>query len=268
MNKSYTANLALILGLGLFASPANAIDRSVDCEKGQSIQSALESALPSAAPLHIYISGTCEENPTVARDRVVLHGEDGATIRGWIRVFGARITIMDLAITGPGPGVTAFGGRVRLIRLQIYGNQFDGVQAQDNAVVSISDSTLSSNGVSGVFVQAATLRIGGDSHIVGNRLDGILAEIGSRVMVGHTEIARNVGVGVHVALHSVVDLRDLAQVSGNTSGIGALADQDSAIRIATGDVIFSDAIRCDDMESSFVDLFSVATGRIACTDFN
>lgn len=263
----YTAFLISILAASVFTSQANAEDRTVDCSKGQSVQKVIETAESSAAPLEIHLTGICEENLRIGRDRIVINGDQDATILGSITVFGAAATIRELTVTGPGPGIRVFGGRTRLIGLTIDQNELDGVQVFQNAMVVITDSSISSNGISGVFVQAATLEIH-RSNISDNYLDGILAEIGSRVIVRDTSNTRNAGVGIHVALGSVIDIRDGASVFGNINGIGALADLDSAVRITTNDVEFSDALVCDDSESSFVDNWSVVTGLISCTGFD
>lgn len=240
-------------------------ERYVDCSMGESVQEVIDTRW--TAPLEIHLSGICEEDLRISRGDLVINGDQEAEIVGSITVFGADVTIRDLTISGPGPGVAIRRGWTRLLRVTIVENEFDGVQAFENGMVKIADSVISSNGASGVFVQTAGLEIV-DSSISDNNLDGILAEIGSRVMVRNTSNTGNTGVGVHVALHSVVDIRDGASVFGNDTGIGVLATLDSGIRITTNDVIFSDALVCDDSESSFVDNWSVVTGPIACTGFN
>lgn len=263
-NICFTMVLAAI-GLTLNLSSANAAVHTVDCAKDQSIQRVIDTALSSAAPLEIYFSGTCEENLRITRDRLILDGNNEGTISGLVSIFTAAVTLRDLAVTGPGPGVRVFGGRSRLLGVNLYGNEGDGLLITQNAMVVLNGSTVSSNGVSGVFVQAGTL-YATNTGIVGNNLNGILAEIGSRVFLDGTWIEDNSSIGLYLSLHSAADLRNGARITGNL-GYGAFAGQDSGIRTATPDVVINDPVYCEDLESSFVSAGSIA-GPVLCSDFN
>lgn len=268
MKKSfYRVNLALFIALILFVFQANAKDRYVKCDNGQSIQNVLQSSLESAGPLNIYVSGICEENVTIQRDRVSILGEDlSATIRGQVNVYGTNVLISDLRITGPGVGVIVRAGHTRLIRMDISQNEVDGVEAYENAALDIQYSKIHGNGISGIFLASATLNVL-ESEISRNGLDGILAEVGSNVIIRDTSITENVGAGVTVAFHSIVDIWPNTEVTGNT--IGVLVVKDSALRIPLSEGVVITDVDCDDNESSYKNSAGITfPNGNNCTDFN
>jgi hypothetical protein len=265
MNKSFfKAIFVIILGLGLFTSQASGVERFVDCDKGQSIQSAVEGG-PSASrdPYVIYINGTCNENVIIRTRNLIIDGDNSATIVGFVNIFVRDVRLQYLTITGPGRGVFASTAAVRLTSVNITQNAEEGLKVRRGGFVWLINSTISENGGPGVIVEGASLDAAQGSVIRDNALDGILADLGGNVIVRNAVITGNVGSGVSANMHSVVDFRERAQVFSNGE-YGAFAKHDSALRISTEDVFFPDSIGCDDKESSFENEGAVPTGSVSC----
>ena len=71
----------------------------VDCDAGQSIQTAVNKANPRA-PLTLVVSGTCEENVLIRRDDVTIDGNNDGAVSGTIEVSeGSRVKIQNLCIS-------------------------------------------------------------------------------------------------------------------------------------------------------------------------
>lgn len=97
------ASAALAMGMASAQMTAAAQKPSgnviVDCDAGQSIQSAVNNAEPSA-PLTLVVSGTCEENVLIGRDDVTIDGNNEGAVSGTIEVSaGSRVTIQNLCIS-------------------------------------------------------------------------------------------------------------------------------------------------------------------------
>ena len=69
------------LALGLAALPVSAMTRTVNCDKGQTIQAAIEKSESRAERLEIFVSGTCNENVVIRRSEVTIDGGGATTIR-------------------------------------------------------------------------------------------------------------------------------------------------------------------------------------------
>lgn len=258
---------ALLVSIAIFAPQAGAVTQTVDCDRGQTIQSALDKKQRSSEQLVINVSGTCEENVSITRDDVTINGGHITTIRGTVYAEGAnRIFINHMTITGPGNGFVAYGGRTELSGVTITQNELDGLWAIQNSIVRMSNSTVSENGLSGAFIQTSKVELS-NSDFINNNSDGILLDIGANAISWGSKFTGNLRNGITVRLHSVTQIRDATVVSGN-SQTGAVIMEDSALRIDTSDVIFPDEIWCADDESSLGNDGGVSTGYSTCTDFN
>ena len=210
--------LAACSASAIFALPAFAGVKVVNCDEGDSLQAALESGKGSAAPLEIELYGTCEEMITIPRDRVIITGIDGATIFGQVRHFGvSNVTLRDLTITGPGQGVLARAGRMRLIGVNIMGNDGHGVNASDGAVVRLSGCQVGDNG--GPFGVVAN---GSDVYlrftdVYGHPNSGVAATDNSLANILGGSITGN-GEGVY-ANNSVITVRDTWVADNGGMGI-------------------------------------------------
>ena len=278
MGKSLPKFLATILvGIGIFSSSAVALERSVDCDKGQSIQEALNKTQSSAEPLVISVTGTCDEIVTIQRDNVTIDGNDKAgTIEGdasggfaaTINVNGGSdsIRIHGLKITGTNVGVTVRGGNTWISDSEIYGNPTGGLFVLRNSRVAITNTTVRDNGNIGVYVEASLFEPKQNSKIIDNdAADGLVAGTGAIVITRDTEISRNGADGIYLNLHSVAELLGSSTVSDN--GNGVILQRDSALVIGGPLVTVSDDITCNDDESSFANDGVEVMGDVFCTGF-
>jgi hypothetical protein len=268
VNKNYFgAMFAIIFGVGLFASPAIGVEAKVDCNKGQSVREALDRA-PTASGKTFYIQfdGTCEENVTIRRDNVTIDGGGSGTIFGTVNIFGSQgVRLENLTVTGPRNGVVISQAYAMLTGVTVTENSWDGILVRRQGSVWIRRSTISMNGRSGAFLEAALLDAV-DSTFEGNAIDGILAVTGSKVILAQTKMLANHGAGVALTLHSILDIKSGSRFAGNL-GHGVLARLDSGVWISQPGVDFSDAINCEDVESSFHTDHEWPSGPVNCSPF-
>ena len=97
------ASAALAMGMASMqmtsAAQEPAGNMIVDCDAGQSIQTAVNKANPRA-PLALVVSGTCEENVLITRDDVTIDGKNDGAVSGMIEVSeGRRVIIQNLCIS-------------------------------------------------------------------------------------------------------------------------------------------------------------------------
>ena len=203
--------------IAFLLSPANVLGapRVVDCGKGQSIQHALESAKGSAANLEIIVTGYCDENLSISRDRVAIDGQGVTTINGTITMFGRNnVTIRNLDITGPGEGIRIFGGRVRLLSVNFLGNDEIAIQAQQDAAVVLRDSFVQRNkGLHAVLLRGSHADIG-STEVSRNADNGVVATDGSTLLMSGGNVSFNVGTGVQVTGNSSFSI-DGTQIHDN-----------------------------------------------------
>jgi len=195
----------LAVGLLLVSMNTLAGVRVVNCDKGDSLQKAIEAGAGSAAPLQIRLLGTCYESFQFTRDQVIVMGDGNTTIVGTITIRGSdQVEFDDLTITGPGAGVSVFNGRVRLLRVNVSGNENSGVNARQRASVVLSDSLVNDNhGDPGIFVEDSFL-LANRSEVIGNWGTGIVANLNSSVRLGDTTVHANHGDGILASTGSSV----------------------------------------------------------------
>jgi hypothetical protein len=178
MNTRLVAGaMACLLMIGSTAGAANKEVR-VDCSKGQSINRALGDM---ADDLVVEISGLCEENVVVNRERVTLRGTDPAAdgIRAAtldtpgsfaVLVRSSYVRIENLRITGgqtyglvvshtSGYGRFGWGSDlgVEVVNCRIVDNPGIGLLAEDSSV-TVRDTTLSGNARGGAYAWRGDLR--------------------------------------------------------------------------------------------------------------
>lgn len=151
------------------AAPPPAVTEKVNCNKGGSINKALAKTAGTPAVV-IEITGICNENVVVARDRVTLKGTDPATdgIQAtgnteqsdaalWVR-GGQFVVVENLKLTGGFSGVLATDVSVpvlRLINCRVEGNAFIGAQLQ-NSLLQATDTNFGPNTRTNVNVSNAS----------------------------------------------------------------------------------------------------------------
>lgn len=220
---SLPAIVALLTPGSATAQPAT---RTVNCDQGKTIASALEQA--SDHQLTIVVSGTCQENVVITRDRVtLLAAHPGAGVSGpdtqtsTILVRGDQVTIDGLTVTGGSNGITAIGsgqltvrnsavtaGRSGIVFFEGASGTVDSSALQGNprhgllierAIAAVTNSTITGNGQHGVMVSSgATGRIGvtptggfAGNTISGNRSAGVQVTTGSSAVIGGNTITGN-----------------------------------------------------------------------------
>ena len=256
--------LVTLLGLvAVLPAPARGGDDghefTVRCDKGKTIGASLAE---HEGPVTLSVVGICDEHVVVNRNDVSLvAGAPGAGIHGpdptrnTLQVTGDRFLLDGLTVTGGRNAIVVSGGTRATIQnctalasgngivggigilffhgttgtvdnCTSNGNPADGVML-DGAVVSITNSTVSSNHRAGILVfGGSSARIGlsnaftsAGNTINGNGSNGVHVTIGSTAIVIGNTISGNgtdpagpLGrFGIAAALHSRIDL-----AAGNT----------------------------------------------------
>jgi pectin methylesterase-like acyl-CoA thioesterase len=85
--------LSILMGstLGLVRSAAGAMTRSVNCDQGQTIQAAVDTATTRADRLEIFVTGSCDEDVMIRREAVAIDGGGAARIIGRVTVFADNV---------------------------------------------------------------------------------------------------------------------------------------------------------------------------------
>jgi len=241
------------------AAPVNAQTKHVNCDNGESISDALNSAIGRAGQMDIYVSGDCTENVIIRRSLVWIYGEPTAVIRGQVSVFSANgIRLNDLEITGPGRGLVVTGGadvianNVTLshnqeanLLLQRSGTVF----FQNGAIIGDCEDTSDEDCADGVVMSASMLQV--NNSTISNSRYGIIADNNSTMRLGFsgtTRINDNSVVGVQAALHSNVELIGDIGFYGNQYHSLYLLEG-SAARISSPQVHVDGNIGCQDPQS-------------------
>ena len=208
---AFTALFALCLA-GF--SPAWAIKPvgpiPVDCDGGDSLQVEIDEAEPGST---LMVSGTCTEIVTIATDGITIRGDpvDGGTLMGGFIVDGAqRVVIDNLTIDG-----------------STNAERLDGVRAQDNAQVTVRNSTIQNHTRHGVGIVAASSGLIEGNTITVEEADG--ADNGVVVSTGSFALLR--GTAEHPTQTITSDLASGA--FGNSLGVF----NDSNARLNGGNLI-------------------------------
>ncbi|MEI9479068.1 MAG: right-handed parallel beta-helix repeat-containing protein [Deltaproteobacteria bacterium] len=225
----------LVIGfLGLIVPSLAAAQQptiKVNCNKGESVQSALDNL---TGPATIVVKGTCHENVVIKKDDVTIEGGTflgpdpnqntihvqgarrvlitGATIggeRNGVGLYqGGSVTIERSSIQGnAGVGIAANFGSLAVVNFcKIQSNDSDGVVATANSSLLLIESTITDNGGAGVNVtRGSSARIGanfqGDARpntIERNRGPGIKVYQASQALIVNNTIQYNIGNGVFI----------------------------------------------------------------------
>ena len=216
-------SLTTAVVLGLTSMSTEARDLKVNCDKGQSVQDAINRARSSAAPLVVNVKGDCYEDVVLSRDSLTINGGGKAVIHGSFINRGARVTIRDIEVTRPGFGMRATTGRTRLINVHFFDNAEEGLNVRRNGVVMFQSGSVKDNDLEGIVVESATLTVG-DVEISGNRA-GIAASM-AQISLENAQVVNNVERGIDVAGNSALMVSGGA-VSGN-GGAGVIVDNTSS----------------------------------------
>jgi len=241
MRKKWGLVLVCI-GLVLFICPAaEAKDESgaktviVDCEKGDSINEALEE---KADELVIEIVGTCQEDVVIERNNVTLRGAgSGATVvaASSTAIYldrVSRVSLENLSAQGGIEGPGDIGGAgvavvlstgVSVSDLVVELGQSKGMIVAGSEVI-ISDSDFRDNNGYGLQGNASKLFfLGGEVELSGNSYEGLLLSFqSSLISVASVRANGNGDGGIMLGENSSASLIGPVEVTGNdVAGIGA-----------------------------------------------
>lgn len=221
----------------------------VNCDAGESIQQAINSAFPGGAL--IFVTGTCNENNIFIGGHLA-----NITLDGLAPGATARATIFSQTPSGaPLNGAVGVNGarNVRIRNFIITSNgTSDGVNIVDGAAVRLENNVIENQARDGVFLRFSFARIIRNT-IQNNGGDGIVVTESSAARIGHSSfddltpmpntIQGNGGHGVRVSRSSnarIAGNKPISPsigggISGN-GGHGIFVHQASHAQIATNDL--------------------------------
>lgn len=251
--------LTALMSITVAWLPAHAVTKNVDCDKGQTISDALETAKGSADRLEILVTGQCDERITIGRDNVSIQGDGTTVINGGFRVFSKNsVLLWNLTITGPFPGlITSGSSSVNIWDVVFDRNESDAnlvmrrnaaVWLRDSQIIGDCESTYDEWCADGADVDASTLVMSRSS--ISNARVGISAEAGARVLLqdrlgDNSKVFNNSAAGIRVAFKSLVDLRGTTHLHDNPH-VAIHALQGSGVRIMSPGVTVDGFITCED----------------------
>ena len=253
------APLVAIAGLMLVLGQVYAGEINVDCDKGGSIQKAIDAAAGSAARKTINVTGFCTEDLLISRDNISLLGDGLAVISGRIIVRGADgVTIRDLTVTGSDFGLSTSVSRVFMTNVHFTGNDGNGIGVSGGGAIFLRDGSIANNsGGIGLFIQNGhagltntvvfsnqndgilvsangSLSMNGGSVHSHSSGSGIIARQGANVELGGTDVSGNFFTGVAVTMGSTAAIYDTT-VNGNTE-VGLLVSENSTVEVGGGEL--------------------------------
>lgn len=207
--------VAVIACLTLMAIPAAAAPHKVDCDKGDSLQRAIDAGAGSAKPIDILLSGNCYEDIRISRDGVSIVGGYDATIIGDVRLYAAdNFNLANVKLTGPGEGIRIVNGRARLTNVHIAQNEANGISVRQSGMAVLRNCIIEDNAEGGVIVDNASSTIRG-STIERNGGEGIfVTNNGFLGFDGGSVNDHEYGSGIIVANGSAIAISD-SHVGGN-----------------------------------------------------
>jgi hypothetical protein len=201
---------SLALSLPLLAGK-----KSVDCGKGQSLNSAAQEASPGDT---ITFTGVCKENVTVLTSGITLAGDSNAAIQSpsssqdALLINGAqRVTLMNFTVQNGANGIHAQGvAGIILQNITAQNNAVTGIFVAGNSSASISNSSVLNNAVDGVDAEdSSSLIFTGSFTARGNMVFGInLGATSSATLNSATITASQNVLGIQVSLSSSMFLGD------------------------------------------------------------
>ena len=230
------------------SSPAVAKTVVVKCDKGDSIQTALED---KADPLVIEVQGKCQEAVEVRRSGVTIRGTDPAvdgivgptsadalvvvadsTFSGPVAVQGQlSVNLENLAIeNGAAGGLVAYEANVSLTNVWISGNAGVGARFSGGTFALLLDCRLENNGLAAISA-ARVARIGcTDCEIHGNGGAAGVVDAAGELFIDTSNVSGPIGFRSLAGGRIEGFDTDVAA----TTGPALRADQESVINWDTG----------------------------------
>ena len=248
--------LAALCALVLVAFSASNADAKTDCDKGDSIQTALDKSDDGD---RVEVSGSCIENITITKDSIELIAVSGASITAadnandTITVLGRNVRIQGfLPISGGNNAVIVRRGGSAVIEDNTIQNaQNTGVRVKEAAYARIAGNTITGNGTTsaGFFGEhGIALRLSSAADILGNFItsnarhgiivgEGSAAEIDGNTITDNGRNGISVGSSAHVQLSSLggVGIPNVLERNGNNTlelpGFGVTCGGFSTLRV-------------------------------------
>ena len=249
--RFFKAPLLVATALFFICGQALAGVRTVDCDDGDSLQKAIDAGGGSAALIEIFVTGTCEEDLLITRDRVVIDGDRNTVIDGQVRIRGANnILIRNLTITGSGDGITASFARIRLINVHLVGNDNYGVALRNGGLVYLRNGSIANNhGDVGLLIESGDGQLS-NVEVSDNDVDGIVVNVnGNLTMIGGSVSLHEQGTGITANMSSTMELEGVI-VNNNLAGIYVSMGSAAAINNSTINNNFSIGIAAIDNSSA------------------
>jgi hypothetical protein len=232
------AILATATLIGIATNAYGAAPAVVDCNNGQSIQSAINHARSGSV---IKFSGDCHENILIKK-KISLVGVGGATLHGGtgtaVTIQGvSNVTLANLHIEHGSIGLLLRNGAdILLKKVLIDHAQVTGLNVIAGSSLQVEDSHVMDNGVSGIELDGnSTLRVTGPLHVAGHaRAFGVNIVNNSSITIDNTRVDSHANaMGMQVSVNSSLFLNGadaLLDTSDNaftgltaTSGSGLFA---------------------------------------------
>lgn len=190
---------------------------TVDCNKGKSLQAAIDGAESGEV---IEVRGLCHENVLIERKGLTLRGGDPAVdgIRG---VAPPQGEVVNGVLT------VVFSDGTRLEKLSIESGTQAGMQLF-YAQVTMEDCRVSANTAAGIRASAGSFLSGSRLVIADNGGNGLFANRGSNVFCGECELSGNGGFAAQAARGALLSLLDstVSGTGGILAQVGAYIDVD------------------------------------------
>ena len=204
----------LLAGLAL-SVPVIAGKKSVDCNKGQSLNDAIEKASSGDT---ISFNGVCKENIVIQTSGITLAGQQGAAIQAAnpakeaLVIDGAqRVGLQSFTAEGGSYGIhVEHIGGVIVQNVVVQNNMLTGIFVDGNSSASISNSSTSGNGVDGIDAEdSSSLIFTGNFTTQGNGVFGLnLGASSSATLNSATVTASQNVLGVQISLSSSMFMAD------------------------------------------------------------
>lgn len=205
---------AIILSGLALSFPLLAGKKSVDCSKGQSLNSAAQQASPGDS---IAFTGVCKETVMISTSGITVTGGAGAAIQ-------SPSTSQD--------ALTIDGAQRVILQSFSVQNGNNGIHAQDLAGIILQNISVQNNAATGIFVEGDSSAAISNSSSSGNSVDGVDAEDSSSLIFTGTFVAQSNGVfGLNLGTSSSATLNS-ATITASQNVLGIQVSLSSSMFLA------------------------------------
>lgn len=213
MQSKLMAGLAIVAAAATLAAfsttQAVAATFVTDCGAGETIQHRLDKNVRDGDTVEV--SGSCEENVVIDKDRVTLQCLAGSEIDGGgaiaITVEGGNVRILDCSIVGGSTGILVSRGGSALIERNTMSGLTTGIAVTQSSYARITDNNeITGNTGMGIVVSNASHADIAGNKINDNDSNGVFITRSSVGELVGNEIKGNGDSGVFVQRTSTVEL--------------------------------------------------------------